>query len=251
MASVTLLRAAALAATISCLLASPTFHDLQALDIDGKPFDFSATSGKVVVVANVASQVCVHAWWTFVHCLTGLFWCFAQEFGEVLRHYNGRVQVMAFPCNQFGHQEPGSDAEIKKFAYGHGFTGFLMDKVDVNGPSTHPVYSWLKEQSGDTSDISWNFAKFLVRPDGTVAGRYPPHTSPNALRPFIEQILGDALAPADERRLGTCRGCWIGHGYPKQSSLGGLAAGTTLCKGRPSRLSLAFWAMAAADRWTR
>mmetsp|Transcript_23799 Transcript_23799/g.61091 ORF Transcript_23799/g.61091 Transcript_23799/m.61091 type:complete len:105 (-) Transcript_23799:170-484(-) len=98
---------------------------------------------------------------------------------------------MAFPCNQFGHQEPGSDAEIKKFAYGHGFTGFLMDKVDVNGPSTHPVYSWLKEQSGDTSDISWNFAKFLVRPDGTVAGRYPPHTSPNALRPFIEQILGD------------------------------------------------------------
>lgn len=50
----------------------------------------------------------------------------------------------------------------------------------------------VQEQSGDTSDISWNFAKFLVRPDGTVAGRYPPHTSPNALRPFIEQILGDA-----------------------------------------------------------
>lgn len=66
-----------------------------------------------------------------------------QPSWRVLTHHSPLL-VIVLASNQFGHQEPGSDAEIKKFAYGHGFTGFLMDKVDVNGPSTHPVYSWLK-----------------------------------------------------------------------------------------------------------
>lgn len=68
------------------------------------------------------------------------------------------------PCIlQFGAQESGSNADIKKFAAGKGFTGKLMDKIDVNGPKTHPVYAYLKKASGDASDVRWNFAgKFLV-----------------------------------------------------------------------------------------
>uniref|UniRef100_A0A061S317 Glutathione peroxidase n=1 Tax=Tetraselmis sp. GSL018 TaxID=582737 RepID=A0A061S317_9CHLO len=98
---------------------------------------------------------------------------------------------MAFPCNQFAHQEPGTNQEIKQFAQEHGFSGILMDKVDVNGPGAHPVYRWLKEQSGDTSDLDWNFAKFLVRPDGSVYGRYSSAFFPNALRPEIDRILSE------------------------------------------------------------
>jgi len=68
----------------------------------------------------------------------------AQEFREILGDYQDKVQVVAFPCNQFGAQEPGTNQEIKKFAYGHGFTGVLMDKIDVNGAHTSPVFLWLK-----------------------------------------------------------------------------------------------------------
>mmetsp|Transcript_172 Transcript_172/g.601 ORF Transcript_172/g.601 Transcript_172/m.601 type:complete len:106 (+) Transcript_172:335-652(+) len=99
---------------------------------------------------------------------------------------------MAFPCNQFGMQEPGTNEQIKAFAKSRGFTGDLMDKIDVNGPGQHPVYKWLKEQSGDEKDIDWNFAKFLVRPDGTVYGRYNSNWFPNALRPMIDTILEEA-----------------------------------------------------------
>ncbi|GIL53084.1 hypothetical protein Vafri_8768 [Volvox africanus] len=99
---------------------------------------------------------------------------------------------MAFPCNQFGGQEPGTNAEIKKFATDRGFSGsgaLLMDKVDVNGPNTAAVYQYLKVASGDTSDIGWNFGKFLVRPDGTVFGRYSPRTSPLELEQYVVEML--------------------------------------------------------------
>jgi len=92
--------------------------------------------------------------------------------------------VLAFPCNQFGAQEPGSPAEIRQFVDGYGVTFPMFGKVDVNGPNTHPLYKFLKEtKEGGAlgllgTDIKWNFAKFLVGPDGKVIKRYGPQVSP-------------------------------------------------------------------------
>mmetsp|Transcript_2704 Transcript_2704/g.6338 ORF Transcript_2704/g.6338 Transcript_2704/m.6338 type:complete len:110 (-) Transcript_2704:179-508(-) len=97
--------------------------------------------------------------------------------------------IVAFPCNQFLGQEPGTNEEIKSFAASKGFTGILMDKIDVNGSNSSPVYKWLKYASGDESPIAWNFGKFLVRKDGTVAKRYGPQTSPLEIVPDIEEEL--------------------------------------------------------------
>jgi len=97
--------------------------------------------------------------------------------------------IIAFPCNQFMGQEPGSNPEIKSFAAGKQFTGVLMDKVDVNGGNSSPVFKWLKMASGDESAIAWNFGKFLVGKDGQVVARYGPQTSPLAVAGDIEKAL--------------------------------------------------------------
>jgi glutathione peroxidase len=73
---------------------------------------------------------------------------------------------------QFGFQEPGTNEEIEAFAKAKGFTGILMDKINVNGKNSSPVFDYLKVGANDTSLIGWNFAKFLVKKDGTVAGRW-------------------------------------------------------------------------------
>lgn len=91
----------------------------------------------------------------------------AQEFAQLADMYGSKLAIVAFPCNQFGQQEPGSAAEIKAFAREHRFTGLLMDKVDVNGPNASPVFTLLKSLSGDSTDIRWNFGgKFLVSKRG-------------------------------------------------------------------------------------
>ncbi|DBA70025.1 TPA: hypothetical protein ACH3X2_012323 [Trebouxia sp. C0005] len=87
--------------------------------------------------------------------------------------------------NQFLSQEPGSNKDIKEFARNKGFKGVLMDKIDVNGPKASPA------ASGDTSPISWNFAKFLVKKDGTVFGRYGPSSTAVDLTPHIEKLLAE------------------------------------------------------------
>lgn len=99
--------------------------------------------------------------------------------------------VLAFPCNQFGGQEPGTASEILEFARGkkYGATFPLFEKIDVNGPNTHPLYTYLKSQKSDPfplgSDIKWNFAKFLIGPDGSVLARYGPQTSPSSIEADI------------------------------------------------------------------
>jgi glutathione peroxidase-family protein len=102
--------------------------------------------------------------------------------------------VLAFPCNQFGAQEPGSPQEImdfvaskfpvaaEKFAF--------MTKADVNGPNERQVYTYLKAKSEPSSDISWNFEKFLVGKDGQVAGRFPSKVAPLDMVSEIERLLG-------------------------------------------------------------
>jgi glutathione peroxidase len=100
--------------------------------------------------------------------------------------------VLAFPCDQFGHQEPGSDAEIKSFCETSYRTSFpLFAKIEVNGPKAHPLYAFLKgEKTGILgSGIKWNFTKFLVGRDGTVLERFPPQTTPDGIAPKIEAAL--------------------------------------------------------------
>lgn len=117
------------------------------------------------------------------------------------RHSAQGFEVLAFPCNQFGGQEPGSAAEIVNFAeskYGAKFD--MFEKVDVNGPNTHPLWNYMKEQKGEPGlaaflgkDIKWNFAKFLIGRDGTVLSRYPPTTSPDEIEPDIIKALNTPL----------------------------------------------------------
>ena len=81
-----------------------------------------------------------------------------KEFAELYTQFGDSLVIMAFPCNQFGFQEPGTNAEIKEVAGARGFTKLLMDKVKVNGNDASPVFEYLKVASGDTGLISWNFA---------------------------------------------------------------------------------------------
>jgi glutathione peroxidase len=109
--------------------------------------------------------------------------------------YAGKgLAVLGFPCDQFGHQEPGDEAEIKEFCslnYGVSFPMFA--KVDVNGDDAHPLYKWLRsEKSGLLgSRIKWNFTKFLVDREGKVVKRYASTTKPEKIAADIENALGD------------------------------------------------------------
>jgi len=99
--------------------------------------------------------------------------------------------VLGFPCNQFGAQEPGSSQDIIKFAGKYGVTFPMFEKIDVNGPNTHPLYKYLKEQKGELlgSDIKWNFGKFLVGREGQVLSRYAPTANPESIAGDIEKAL--------------------------------------------------------------
>ena len=104
--------------------------------------------------------------------------------------------VLGFPCNQFGHQEPGDAAEIQRFcSVNYGVSFPLFAKIDVNGSSAHPLYRRLKaNQRGllGTAAIKWNFTKFLVARDGTVVGRFGPRDTPESLEQAILPLLADA-----------------------------------------------------------
>ena len=150
-----------------------------ALDGDALPlYDYA---GKVLLVVNVASRC------GFTPQYAGL---------EALwQAYAGRgLVVLGFPCDQFGHQEPGDAAQIQEFCqlnYGVSFP--VSAKVDVNGPQAHPLWHWLQRQKRGAlgiAAIKWNFSKFLIGRDGRVLARYAPTTKPEALRDDIERALG-------------------------------------------------------------
>ncbi|CAK9096686.1 Glutathione peroxidase 1 [Durusdinium trenchii] len=150
----------------------------------------------------------------------GAFGCRAKELNKDLK-----LTILAFPCNQFGAQEPGSASEIKSFVLEQGApvedsrSGFiLMEKVDVNGPGTHPVYQFLKSSTG-VPDIKWNFsAYFLVNSAGTVqhlpGGRNSPLSMKEAIeanRLHLKQLETKAFKPAPDESKGTD---WVLKGYP-------------------------------------
>lgn len=158
-----------------------TAFEFSATDIDGREQSFSHYQGKVLLAVNVASKC------GFTPQYTGL--------QKLWQDYRDRgLVVMGFPCDQFGHQEPGDEAEIKTFcslSYDVDFP--LFAKIDVNGAKAHPFWAWLKnEKSGllGIGAIKWNFTKFLVGRDGKPIKRYAPTDAPASLAKDIEAALG-------------------------------------------------------------
>ncbi len=155
-------------------------HDFSATALDGREVPLSDYAGKVLLVVNVASRC------GFTPQYAGL-----QQLWEDYRE-RGLV-VLGFPCNQFGQQEPGAEAEIGEFCslnYGVDFPMFA--KVDVNGEAAHPLWRWLRQEKPGvlgTTGIKWNFSKFLTGRDGRVIARYAPTDTPESLRGDIEAAL--------------------------------------------------------------
>lgn len=158
-----------------------TAYDFSATDIDGRARALSDYAGKVLLIVNVASKC------GFTPQYAGLekLWQDYRERGLV---------VLGFPCDQFGHQEPGDEAEIMNFCsltYDVDFP--MFSKVDVNGDGAHPLWKWLKDEKGGLlgiGAIKWNFSKFLVGRDGRVIKRYAPTDKPESLAADIEAALG-------------------------------------------------------------
>jgi glutathione peroxidase len=155
-------------------------YDLSADLLDGTPLSLSSFAGKALLIANTASRC------GFTPQYAGL--------EQLYRDYKDRgFLVLAFPCDQFGHQEPGANNEIGAFCernYGVSFPVFA--KIEVNGPSAHPVFRLLKRARRGLlglGRIQWNFTKFLVDRHGNVVSRHAPSTDPLKLRSRIESLL--------------------------------------------------------------
>lgn len=164
--------------------APTTLATFTVLGADGAPVPLARYAGQVVLIVNVASRC------GFTPQYAGLQ-ALQQEFGAY------GFSVLAFPCNQFGHQEPGSDAEIAEFCAMNYQVSFpVMRKIEVNGARADPLFRWLRQQKGGllTDAIKWNFTKFLIGRDGLVLRRFPPTTAPEALRCPIAQALRAGLA---------------------------------------------------------
>jgi glutathione peroxidase len=162
-----------------------TIHEFSATSIDGIERQLVDYKGKVVLVVNTASQ-----------CgFTGQY----KGLEELYRTYADRgLVVLGFPCDQFGHQEPGDEEEIATFCERNfGVTFPLFSKIDVNGSGRHPLYEWLTAQTtapDGPGDITWNFAKFVIDRDGNVAARFSPPTKPSdpELRGAVEKAIGSS-----------------------------------------------------------
>lgn len=156
-----------------------TVTEFQVKQADGSIQDLSAHKGKVLLIVNTASKC------GFTPQYEGL--------EKLHQEYKDKgLEILAFPCNQFGHQEPGNADEIKNFCSLNYDVSFpLMEKIDVNGDDADPLWKYLKsEKSGLLgSRIKWNFTKFLVDREGNVVGRFGPAVKPEQLKAEIEALL--------------------------------------------------------------
>lgn len=178
-----------------------TIYDFKALSNRGEEVDMAQYRGKVLMIVNTASKC------GFTPQYDGLEALY-QKYKE-----QGLV-ILGFPCDQFAHQEPGSDEEIAEFCrINHGVTFQLMKKIDVNGENAHPIFEYLKSQAPTEeykglkakathtmlkgisksakkeSDILWNFTKFIISRDGAVVKRFPPTTEPADFENDIKEML--------------------------------------------------------------
>ncbi|HEX6549596.1 MAG TPA: glutathione peroxidase [Gammaproteobacteria bacterium] len=142
-----------------------SFHDFEIKTIDGKARPLRDFKGEAVLVVNVASECGLTPQYAGLEQLQ-------REFKDQ------GFTVLGLPCNQFGAQEPGTEAQIQQFCSTKFDVSFpLTSKIEVNGAGAHPLYKWLKDQTGG-ADIQWNFEKFLIGKDGRVIKRYSPKTVP-------------------------------------------------------------------------
>ncbi len=158
----------------------PNLFDFEAKTLDGADKPLDDYKGKVVLVVNTASQC------GFTPQYAGL-----QKLYD--EYHDKGLEILGFPCDQFGHQEPGDEEAIGAFCTkNYGVTFPMFSKVDVNGANAHPLFAFLrKAKSGLGGDrIKWNFTKFLVNKDGTPVKRFGSTTKPEKLAADIEKLLG-------------------------------------------------------------
>ncbi|WP_018266438.1 glutathione peroxidase [Methylosinus sp. LW4] len=158
-------------------------HDFEARRLNGESVSLADWAGQALLIVNVASKC------GFTPQYQGL--------EELWRAYRDRgFAVLGFPCNQFGHQEPGDEAAIGAFcSASYDVTFPLFAKIDVNGENAHPLYRFLKAQAPGvfgTQAIKWNFTKFLVDRNGRVVKRYAPTDRPQVIAADIETLLAEA-----------------------------------------------------------
>jgi glutathione peroxidase len=154
-------------------------YDFSARTLQGGEVSLGEYRGRVLLIVNTASKC------GFTPQYTGLQ-KLQQQFGP------RGFEVLGFPCDQFGHQEPGDAEEIRNFCTTRYDVTFpLFAKVEVNGANAHPLWSWLKNERGGFlgGAIKWNFTKFLVDREGAVVDRFAPTTTPEAIAPKIEPLL--------------------------------------------------------------
>lgn len=159
------------------------FYSLKAKGIDGKEKTLEEYKGKVVLIVNTASKC------GFTPQYKSL-----QELYE--KYNDSGLEILGFPCDQFAHQEPGDDNDIKQFcSLNFGVNFPLFSKVNVNGPEAHPVFKYLRKKlPGAIGDsVKWNFTKFLIDRDGNPVKRFSPTTDPLKLAGKVELLLTESV----------------------------------------------------------
>jgi glutathione peroxidase len=157
-----------------------TLYDISAALSDGRQLALADYRGKVLLIVNTASKC------GFTPQYEGL-----QELYTKLKESG--LEILAFPCDQFAHQEPGSDPEIQAFCQTRfGVTFPVFQKVEVNGANAHPLFKLLKDRAPGWlgRSIKWNFTKFLVDREGRVVKRFAPKTAPAKIEPRLRELLG-------------------------------------------------------------
>ena len=154
-------------------------YDTQVTTIDGQIVTLERYRGKLLLVVNVASQCGLTPQYRGLEAL--------------YRRHKDELEVLAFPCNQFGAQEPGTESEIRDFCSSHYDVTFpVFAKIDVNGPGTHPLYRYLKSAKKGflgREAITWNFTKFLVARNGEVLRRYGPRRQPEDIEKDLDALV--------------------------------------------------------------
>ena len=156
-----------------------TIYDFKVRNAKGEEVSMADYKGKVLLIVNTATGC------GFTPQYEGL-----QKLYDKYRDKG--LEILDFPCNQFGHQAPGTEEEIQEFCTLKYHTTFpLFAKVEVNGKNEEPLFRYLKSQEGGFlgDDIKWNFTKFLVSREGTVVGRYAPITKPESIESDIQKLL--------------------------------------------------------------
>ena len=154
-------------------------YDFKAKDIDGNEVSLDKYKGHVLIIVNVASSC-------------GLTESNYKQLQSLYEKYGEKegLRILAFPCNQFAGQEPGTSKEIKEFVKKYDVTFDMFEKIDVNGENAHPLWKWMKAQPKGagtfTQDIKWNFTKFVIDKNGQVVARFAPTTEPLQMTETLE-----------------------------------------------------------------